>query len=140
MEKSDFVEDWYINESYCYSKNVENKANGVLAVPKDRDKVLKYSNQINDEIPEVHSYLSHNWLNILNKEISKSSAIMYLIEINNWKKENCITLGDELNDLEMNKDFYSYTFEYANLELIKNSNKIVKNFSDAIEEIKRTNT
>ena len=135
LKESDCVEDWYNNEAYQFSKDVEAPSNGILGVPKDRDKALELINNLNKKYPDTHSYLSHKWINILNKETSKGTGIEALIEIHGWNAEDVITMGDELNDVPMNAIFNSYTFDYACDELKEVSTYVVKDFEDAINHI-----
>ena len=135
LKESDCVEDWYNNEAYQFSKDVEAPSNGILGVPKDRDKALELINNLNKKYPDTHSYLSHKWINILNKETSKGTGIEALIEIHGWNAEDVITMGDELNDVPMNAIFNSYTFDYACDELKDVSTYVVKDFEEAINHI-----
>ncbi|MEG0909269.1 MAG: HAD-IIB family hydrolase [Bacilli bacterium] len=135
LESSDAISNWYNNEPLKYSNNIENPSNGLLGVPKDRDKAIILVNEINKNFPDIKAYLSHNWINILNKESSKASAIKKLVELNNWELKDVITVGDNYNDIEMNENFESYAVKTAPEELKKVSKHQVLDFIDALKKI-----
>lgn len=135
LKDNDCVEDWFNNEAYQFSKDVEAPSNGILGVPKDREKAMQLIAHLNEKYPDVHAYLSHKWINILNKEISKGTAIEALIKIHNWDEKDVITMGDDFNDVPMNAIFNSYTFDYACDELKDVSTYVVKDFEEAINHI-----
>ncbi len=98
----------YIDTSLEFSTSINSSVNGVLALPEDRDKALSSINEILKNNKNIHAYLSHRWINVLNKKASKGEAIKYLSKINKWNVKDIITIGDDLNDISMMKDFNSY--------------------------------
>lgn len=139
LKENPYVEDWYNNEAYKFSKDEDAPSNGILGVPKDKEKVAELIEILNKKYPDTHSYLSHKWLNILNKETSKGTGVEALMKLNNWSIDEIITIGDELNDVPMNAIFNSYTFHYANEELKSVSTYVVNDFKDALKHIYENN-
>ena len=76
-------------------------------------------------------------LNVTRERVRQieSSAIKKLIEINNWNYEDIYVAGDYYNDIEMNKDYQSFCFDFSPEELKKVSNYVVKDFSDILKKI-----
>ena len=129
------ISDYYLNTAYANTKDINVTANGFLGVPIDRDESQKFIDKLSEIDENIKGYLSHKWINIISKNASKSSAIKKLIEINNWNYEDIYVAGDYYNDIEMNKDYQSFCFDFSPEELKKVSNYVVKDFSDILKKI-----
>ena len=129
------ISDYYLNTAYANTKDINVIANGFLGVPIDRDESQKFIDKLPEIDENIKGYLSHKWINIISKNASKSSAIKKLIEINNWNYEDIYVAGDYYNDIEMNKDYQSFCFDFSPEELKKVSNYVVKDFSDILKKI-----
>ena len=129
------ISDYYLNTAYENTKDINVIANGFLGVPIDRDESQKFIDELPETDENIKGYLSHKWINIISKNASKSSAIKKLIEINNWNYEDIYVAGDYYNDIEMNKDYQSFCFDFSPEELKKVSNYVVKDFSDILKKI-----
>ena len=129
------ISDYYLNTAYENTKDINVIANGFLGVPIDRDESQKFIDKLSEIDENIKGYLSHKWINIISKNASKSSAIKKLIEINNWNYEDIYVAGDYYNDIEMNKDYQSFCFDFSPEELKKVSNYVVKDFSDILKKI-----
>ena len=129
------ISDYYLNTAYENTKDINVTANGFLGVPIDRDESQKFIDKLPEIDENIKGYLSYKWINIICKNASKSSAIKKLIEINNWNYEDIYVAGDYYNDIEMNKDYQSFCFDFSPEELKKVSNYVVKDFSDILKKI-----
>ena len=129
------ISDYYLNTAYENTKDINVIANGFLGVPIDRDESQKFIDKLPEIDENIKGYLSYKWINIISKNASKSSAIKKLIEINNWNYEDIYVAGDYYNDIEMNKDYQSFCFDFSPEELKKVSNYVVKDFSDILKKI-----
>lgn len=129
------ISDYYLNTAYENTKDINVIANGFLGVPIDRDESQKFIDKLPEIDENIKGYLSYKWINIISKNASKSSAIKKLIEINNWNYEDIYVAGDYYNDINMNKDYQSFCFDFSPEELKKVSNYVVKDFSDILKKI-----
>lgn len=129
------ISDYYLNTAYENTKDINVTANGFLGVPIDRDESQKFIDKLSEIDENIKGYLSYKWINIISKNASKSSAIKKLIEINNWNYEDIYVAGDYYNDIDMNKDYQSFCFDFSPEELKKVSNYVVKDFSDILKKI-----
>ena len=129
------ISDYYLNTAYANTKDINVIANGFLGVPIDRDESQKFIDKLPEIDENIKGYLSHKCINIIDKNASTSSAIKKLIEINNWNYEDIYVAGDYYNDIEMNKDYQSFCFDFSPEELKKVSNYVVKDFSDILKKI-----
>ena len=93
------------------------------------DKLMeKYSN--------IQGYLSHNWINIVNKKANKGNAIKYLKEKLNLNKQNIYTVGDNINDISMNEMYNGYYMKNnSKPELIEVSKAAVNSVKELINLI-----
>lgn len=129
-------EQVYIDTSLSLSDNTNDMCNGIIAKPLDRSLVDRTINQIIKEYPSVYGYLSHKWLNILNKDAGKAKSIEILIDQNKWHKENIITIGDNKNDLDMIKEFNGYLIKSEKIIDNKNYN-LVNNYLEIFDFIRK---
>lgn len=111
-------------------------ANSIAGKFIDKEKCKDLVETINKKFPLVNAYLSEFHINIRNKKVSKYEAIKFLITNYNLKSDNIYTIGDDVNDIEMCKNFNSFSF-YHSSDSIKNvSKKLVNDFSEAIDILK----
>lgn len=134
LKKDNNLKQVYIDTTTNFSTNIEDNFNGIVALPIDREKAQETIDYICSKYENVQGYLSHRWINIFTKSASKGTAIKFLADINNWNINEIITVGDNMNDISMSKDFDSYAIE-GNQELMINSKHIVKNFYEVLEGI-----
>lgn len=101
----------------------------------DRKKALEQMNSIVQNFNDVYAYLSTNYINIRDIKTSKSEAINFLLKKYHFNKNDIYVIGDDVNDIQMIKDFNSFTYENSIEELKKNSKYIVKNFKEFIDKV-----
>lgn len=112
-------------------------ANSIAGKFIDKEKGKLLVETINDKFPLLNAYLSDNYINIRNKKVSKSIAINFLISNYGLKYDNIYTIGDSINDLEMCKNFKSFSFDFADNSVKSVSNHIVSNFEEALNMINK---
>jgi HAD superfamily hydrolase (TIGR01484 family) len=134
LENSGKFEKIYIDSITKFSLDFNDISNGIVALPLEREEAFKEADYITSKYPQVKSYVSSKWLNVLTKEVSKGNAIKLLAKINNWNINEIITIGDNKNDITMNKDFESYAI-YGNDDLMKNTKYTVNNFKEMMVKI-----
>ena len=93
---------------------------------------LEEVNSLNDNI---HAYKSNKWINIIGKNTTKANGILKLLEITGLDKKDVITIGDNDNDISMNKIFESYAVLNSSPKLKEISKHSNKSFKTIIEEI-----
>lgn len=104
---------------------------------------IEYAKYIKDKIDKqlssnITSYLiilRKCMIEIIKKDIDKSFAIKKIIDTKQIKKENVFVVGDDVNDIEMIKEFDGYRMEKASEELIRICNKKIKKVSDLVDKI-----
>lgn len=132
-------DEWFVENSSTDSSKEYRKLCGKEAIEKDfksfesyeMTKVLyiaepqelkKIEFEIREKLgEEVHiTYSKPTFLEILNKNINKGEGVKKVLKYYNISKDNAISFGDELNDLEMlSLTKYGVTMENANPELKK---------------------
>ena len=111
-------------------------ANRIIAVIKDRNEAKIVLQNILNKYPNVHGYLSTNYLNITDISVNKANGINFLINKNNWSKENIYTIGDEINDIEMLTEFNGFLIDRKNNSF---NLKTVASFKEMVELIDESN-
>jgi len=119
-----------------------------------QDKILEYqiitskiTNEFLYELNKLCLYndLSYKTFRILNKRfifvtdktISKSTSINKVSELEKIEKCDIFTIGDDLNDLEMIRDFNGYTFPWGKKELKESSQGICLSVGSLVKKITR---
>ncbi len=127
--------DSNISFSFIENDNIASgtHANTIAGKFIDRNKCENLVEEINQKFPLVYAYLSNDHINIRNKKVSKYEAIKFLINNYNLKSENIYTVGDNINDIEMCRNFNSFSFEHADKNIKSVSKVIVHNFSEVID-------
>ena len=109
-QKIDYKPDWnkYRTTNVLFLGNIDlDKANKILKENGYEDYVL-----INNGSTELHktdlNIKKTYFYNLMPKGIDKSTGIKVDKKIRNFKKENCLALGDSLEDLKMAKEVYYF--------------------------------
>ena len=99
--------NYFLDDGY----NITNNKNDCIKINSkitDRDLYIKLLDEIKSEV-DVYAYLSREYLNITDSEASKSIALKYLMENEKYDLNDLYVIGDDVNDIEMIKDFNGYT-------------------------------
>lgn len=112
------------------------RCNCLIGVIRDREQATKVLNEILGKYSSIHGYISTNCLNITDISVDKANGIKFLINKNNWKKEDIYTIGDEVNDIEMLQEFNGFLIN----KKVNNFNlKKVSSFKEALKLINESN-
>ena len=116
-----------INNNDCFSDTDlihgasldERKVNAIYALyDKNKIAMAKYALEcIQKTFPQVHSYLSKNYININNRLATKSSGIKKLIEVEHLDPILVYTIGDDINDQDMLLDYIGTLMNTSLLKL-----------------------
>jgi hypothetical protein len=125
----------FVDTSHGYVTDTSKCANGIIARPYDKEKALITLDNILRKYPDINGYMSTNWINIMDKDVSKKAAIDYLLDIYRYKKEDVYTIGDGMNDFSMLEAYQGYTLENSSEDLKSITKGTVKNIKEFIELI-----
>jgi HAD superfamily hydrolase (TIGR01484 family) len=98
---SPHVIDWYIDTGLEITKDKNSTANGLIGRVANLNEATDILNSILLKYPEVYGYISTNWINIIEKTVSKRHAIEVINKIINIDKNDIYTIGDNINDISM---------------------------------------
>lgn len=136
LMNSDFIDDWYYDNGFNTTKEIGDKANGIIGHFIDRNEAKKILDLIENTYSEVHGYLSEEWINITEKSVNKGNGIKIVANMINLKGDKIYTIGDNCNDISMcNYDFNCYCMENAVNELKILCNKQYKAVYELVKDI-----
>lgn len=138
LSKDDNFEEVFIDTALNFSKDINDTFNAILALPKDKKIVQKQIDELMEKYPSIQGYISHRWLNILNKNSSKGNAIKMLMNMNNWSYDDVITIGDNYNDISMLENFNSFIIK-GDKNIEDKAKYVVNNFKEMLEIIDEGN-
>jgi HAD superfamily hydrolase (TIGR01484 family) len=133
LEKSDSIGSIFIDNGNTLVENRNTLVNGIIVRYIDYDNANKLLDKIVQLYPEVHGYLSENWLNITNYEVNKGSAIDYLTDIFSWNKDDIYVAGDNINDISMFERYNGYAMADGHDDLKKVSYEVVNEFKNILD-------
>jgi len=133
LQDDENILETLIDTSHGYVSDSSANANGIIARPYDKTKATITLGTIVRRFPEVHGYISRNWINIIDRSLNKSTAINFLIESYRFNKNDIITVGDGLNDYDMIKDYNGYTLTKGHEDLKTISRGVVANLSELVD-------
>ncbi len=138
LSKDDNFEEVFIDTALNFSKDINDTFNAILALPKDKKIAQKQIDELMEKYPSIQGYISHRWLNILNKNSSKGNAIKMLMNMNNWSYDDVITIGDNYNDISMLENFNSFIIK-GDKNIEDKAKYVVNNFKEMLEIIDEGN-
>lgn len=104
---SPIIDNVKIDTSTGFINDCLRPANKIVAKYNNYDEAIKLVNTINYRFKELNAYLSHNYINITSKEISKGKSLAYLIDYYNLTNNKIYTIVKDQNDDTL-KDYESY--------------------------------
>lgn len=128
------ISEAYFDNGEEYSLD-NNSAIKIIGKPKNMENARKILEEILNEFPEVQGYISENWINITDKEVSKATGIEYLINKYNLENNEIFVVGDNINDIPMFDKFNGYCIGNKCEDLMKKSLKNVSSITEVIDEI-----
>lgn len=108
-----------------------NKVNAIYA-PYDSNKIemARYAlNYVQVRFPQIHGYLSTNYINIINRKVNKATGIKNLITVENLSPILVYTIGNDHNDSEMLTEFIGCSIVGSDLDF---STPVVKSVEDLV--------
>jgi len=124
-----------IDNGYELDTVVKDEVNKLLVRYEDETTGKLLLDQVTNQYPSVHGYLSTNYINIVELTVSKASAINYLAQMNQYK--DIYVVGDNVNDISMFKEYYGYSIDTSIEEIRKLSKRYVNSFIDVIKDIEK---
>lgn len=139
LNASDSITKVTIDNGYDFLENPDAEGVrlvGTLDIDK-KDKAQELLNDILDKYKEYTGYLSTYSMIILNNYMNKGYALNNLCELQGFNKDDIYTLGDEVNDYQLIRDYKGYAIEGSNkiLDSVKTGN--VKNIGELIDLIEK---
>lgn len=133
LEKDDSVV--HINTYGDYEK--VNNINNILEFSvrfKSRRQALLFKKYIEDKLKEVRCINFENRL-FIGSDITKKDAVSFIHNLENIDKIKVYTIGDDINDLEMLKEFNGYKIFNTNPRMIFNNIPVTKDVYTLIKKI-----
>jgi|GEM_PF-778417 len=127
----------FVDTSHGFVADPNKAANGIRARFLDKTQAMITLDSIMRQYPEVHGYISTNWVNIIDHKINKATAIDFLVESYKYDSNEIITVGDGINDYEMIKNYNGFTLINGHEDLKTISNGIVKDLSELVDMLDR---
>ena len=114
---NDLYDLTYIDTGFDYTKDINNNVNGIIIKVVDIKKSEKILDKLLKKFDDINGYISDNWINITQKDVSKANAIKFIMEKDKIKKENIYTIGNTINDISMIKEFSGSCIKTATNDL-----------------------
>lgn len=135
LSDDDNMLETFIDTSHGYVTDTSKCANGIIARPYDKEKAMLTLDNILRKFPNVNGYMSTNWINLFDKDVSKKVAIDYLVDNYRYPTDELYTIGDGMNDYQMIEAYQGYTFEDSSEDLKGIAKGTVKSIKELIELI-----
>lgn len=138
LNSADCIDRVYIDDGYnFYDDNYDMDGTAIIASfdLSQRKETNDLLNDIVQKYPDVSGYLSAKWVNIINQNTNKSTAIQKLISLKGWNPNDVYTFGDEINDYFMIKDYNGYMKENGNPVLKHVATKTYPDITACIEDL-----
>lgn len=139
LNASDSVTKVTIDNGYDFLENPDSEGVriiGTLDIEKKED-AKKLLNEVLDKYKDYTGYLSNYSMIILNNYMDKGYALNKLCELKGFNKDDIYTLGNEINDYQLVKDYHGYVPVNHNKALDKINKGTVKNIGELIDLIKK---
>ena len=139
LNASDAVTKVTIDNGYDFLENPDSEGVRLIGTlnTEKRDEAVKLLNEVLDKYKDYTGYLSNYYMMILNNYMDKGYALNKLCELENLNKDDIYTLGDEVNDYQLVRDFKGYAVEGANKILDNVKTGTVKNIGELIDLIEK---
>lgn len=132
------VTEVFIDMGGEYSIDTNDKCITLIAKIKDRSKAEKILATLQANMPEINGYLSKNWVNIINSEVSKANAIDFLTKKYQIKEDEIYTIGDDINDISMLKHYHGYMIDHYQ-ELSNYTDQKISSLEELIKILNESN-
>jgi Predicted hydrolases of the HAD superfamily len=109
LKDDENILETFIDTSHGFVFDTSKSANGIIARPFDSAKGELALDYISRKFPDVHGNVNDNLINIVDKKVSKSFALDYLVNTYNYNKEDVTAIGTTLNDYSLLEKYNGYT-------------------------------
>lgn len=110
LQDDENVLEVFIDTSHGYVNDTTKSANGVIARVYDNVKGSMTLDYLSRKFPDIHGNINDNWINIIDKNVSKASALDYLVNTYNYNNENINVIGTSIGDYTMLEKYNGYTY------------------------------
>lgn len=126
---------YYLDDGYNITTNRDDCVKIVISID-DKKEAEELVNYIKEKI-DVYLYISSKHINIVNKSVNKANSLRKLVELENLNISDIYVIGDDINDMEMLKDFKGAIMK-SHTEAIDDTSKIEYNYLyEYIEELSK---
>lgn len=135
LQDEDNILETFIDTSHGYVNDTSKSANGIIARAYDSTKGSMTLDYLIRKYPDIHGNISDNWINIIDKSVSKASALDYLVNTYNYNEEDIYVVGIGLNDYTMVEKYNGYTYEHSLNDLKTISKDTILDLNSLIEKL-----
>lgn len=138
VKNNNIEEITYIDTGFDYSKVIDESVNAIIIRDINKIRSRKILNELENTYPEIHGYISDNWINITEKTVTKANGIKFVKKYLNLDLGNIYTIGDTINDIPMIKEYNGCCMINSTDDLkqhCSNSFNSVAEYIDYIEKI-----
>ncbi len=107
---SNIISDVKIDVSTGFVDDYNRSANKIIAKYNNYNKALKLANILNEHYKELNTYISSNYLNIINENVSKGNSLKFLLDYYNLSNNLIYTVSKNNQDLSL-KDYESFIID-----------------------------
>lgn len=107
---SNIISDVKIDVSTGFVDDYNRSANKIIAKYNNYNKALKLANILNEHYKELNTYISSNYLNIINENVSKGNSLKFLLDYYNLSNNLIYTVSKNAQDLSL-KDYESFIID-----------------------------
>lgn len=127
--------EYVLDDGYNNTLNI-NDCIKIAAEYQERDTALKIIEQIKKEI-DVYVYISTEHINIIDISVNKYNALKKLLNLEKLSFSEVYVIGDEINDLEMIREFDGAVMKKHNPILDSLNKKEYEYLYQYIEELRK---
>lgn len=126
-----------ISDGFSFFTCKTDKNNAIMAKYDDEIMVKALVEKLKLKYKSLSIYTSHNWINFVQKGVSKGMAIKYIVRKYNFEGKNIYTVGDAENDISMVSLYNGYYMEDVSVSELKNVGACpIKSIKELISIIK----
>ena len=126
---------YYLDDGYNITNNRDDCVKIVIRHD-DKKQAEELAEYIKNNI-DVYLYISSKHINIINKNVNKANSLRKLAELEKLNINNIYVIGDDINDMEMLKDFKGAIMK-SHTEDLDDTKKIEYNYLyEYIEELSK---
>ena len=126
---------YYLDDGYNTTTNRDDCVKIVIRHD-DKKQAEELAEYIKNNI-DVYLYISSKHINIINKNVNKANSLRKLAELEKLNINNIYVIGDDINDMEMLKDFKGAIMK-SHTEDLDDTKKIEYNYLyEYIEELSK---